>query len=145
MSLYKQIQADLKDAMKQREALKLSVLRMVVSEIKYAEIDATSEMGDEQVEAVLAKEMKKRRDSHEAYLKADRQELAQKESQEMDIISAYLPDQMGEDEVKSRVEAIVAAGNYNNFGEAMGAVMKELKGKADGKLVSSLLKTAMKK
>ena len=139
MNLKQKIREDMKQAMRAKEAQKLSVLRMLISAISYAQIDAKEEMGNKAVEQVLRREAKKRREAIEAYRQGGREESAQKEEFELKIIEAYLPQQMSEAEVRAKVKEILGSQELN-FGQAMGMVMKELKGKADGGLVNKIVK-----
>ncbi len=139
MSLKQKIREDMKQAMRAKEAQKLSVLRMLISAINYAQIDTKGEMDEKAVEQVLRREAKKRREAIEAYRQGGREESAQKEEFELKIIEAYLPQQMSEEEVRAKVKEILG-GQELNFGQAMGMVMKELKGKADGGLVNKIVR-----
>ncbi len=139
MSLKQKIREDMKQAMRAKEAQKLSVLRMLISAINYAQIDTKGEMDEKAVEQVLRREAKKRRETIEAYRQGGREESAQKEEFELKIIEAYLPQQMSEEEVRAKVKEILG-GQELNFGQAMGMVMKELKGKADGGLVNKIVR-----
>lgn len=144
MSLFEQIQTDLKAAMKDRDAQRVGALRMIVSAVQYVAIDAKGELSDEMVIEVLRKEMKKRADSKEMYEQAGRQELAEKEQYEIELIATYIPKLMSEDEVREKVAAIIGKQKFENFGQAMGVVMGQLKGKADGGMVSAVLKELQK-
>ena len=139
MSLKQKIREDMKQAMRVKETQKLSVLRMLISAINYAQIDAKEEMDEKAVEQVLRREAKKRREAIEAYRQGGREESAQKEEFELKIIEAYLPQQMSEEEIRAKVKEILG-GQELNFGQAMGMVMKELKGKADGGLVNKIVR-----
>ena len=95
--------------------------------------------GDDEVVKVLSKEAKKRQDAIELYQKGNRTELAQAEQQELDIIKQYLPEQMSPDQVRQVVEQVISSTDQTQFGAVMGAVMKELKGKADGSVVKKVV------
>lgn len=144
-----QLQADLKQAMLARDALKTSVLRMLISSIGYFEIQkggAGYEATEEDVMQMLQSEAKKRRDSIEQYTTANRPELAEKEDEELKLLQAYLPAQLSEEEVKKLVaEAVTQTGatNPSDMGKVMGALMPKVKGKADGGIVSRLVKEAL--
>lgn len=143
------LQNDLKESMFARNELKTSVLRMLISAITYAEINkggAGYEATEEDVMSVIQSEAKKRKDSIEQYTSANRPELAEKEKQELDILSVYLPEQIGEEKVRRIVtETIteVGATTQADMGKVMGALMGKVKGKADGGLVSRLVKEAL--
>ncbi|OIP58127.1 MAG: hypothetical protein AUK12_00215 [Candidatus Levybacteria bacterium CG2_30_37_29] len=140
------IQEDLKQAMLAKEVEKLSTIRMLKSALQYFEIQkggAGYEATDEDVMDVIGREIKKRRESIEMYEKGGRQELADKEKLELEILQTYLPEQMTEEEVQVLVnEAITQTGakTMQDMGKVMGALMPKTKGKADGQLVSSVVR-----
>lgn len=139
----------LKQAMLAKDELKTSVLRFILSGITYYEINkggAGYEATEEDVMAVITKEAKQRKDSITEFEKAGRQELADKEKAELSVIESYLPAQMSEEEVKKLVaEAVTSTGatSAQDMGKVMGALMPKVKGKADGQLVSRLVKEAL--
>ena len=141
-----ELQEELKQSMLARNSLKTSVLRMLLSGINYYEIQkggAGYTATDEDIMTVVQSEGKKRRDSIEQYTNANRMDLADKEKAELDILSAYLPEQMGEDEVSKLVEEAIkqtGAATLADMGKVMGALMPKVKGKADGTLVSNIVK-----
>jgi len=126
--------------MKSKQADKVSVLRMVVTGLKNAEIDKGSELDDNGVEQVLKKEAKKRQEAIELYKKAERKELVEKEEKELEIIKAYLPEEMSEEKLVELVGKLKSEGKLTDFGTAMKLVMCEVKGQADGKLVAKVVK-----
>lgn len=145
-TLKAKIQEELKRAMLARDTLKTSVLRMLKSAITYYEIQkggAGYEATDEDVLAVIQKEAKQRKDSIEEFKKAGRQELVDKEAKELEMLQVYLPQQMNEEEIKKLViEAIkeTNAKNMQDIGRIMGLLMSKVKGKADGSLVSKIVR-----
>jgi uncharacterized protein YqeY len=140
------IQEDLKQAMLAREEEKLSTIRMLKSALQYFEIQkggAGYEANDEDVIEVTSREIKKRRESIEMYEKGGRQELADKEKKELEQLQTYLPEQLSEDEIqKLVVDAIseTGAATMQDMGKVMGVLSPQIKGKADGSLVSSLVR-----
>ena len=145
MTLRDRLTADMKQAMKDKEAgkLKLSVIRMVRSAAKYLEIDRHKELDDNELLEVVAKEVKMRKDSLEEFRKANRPELLATLEQEIAILMEYLPEQMGEPEVRALVAQAVAdaqASSPKDMGKVMAILMPKVKGRADGKLVNSLVK-----
>jgi uncharacterized protein len=146
--LLEQINQDLKEAMKSKEADLTSVLRMLISAIRNKEItlrkDGQAELSDEQVLEVISSEVKKRRDSIEAYISGGRQELADKENSEIKILEKYLPEQMSDEELEKVVKEVIGAGD-ENFGKVMGQVMAKVKGKADGGKVGEMVKKLLVK
>ena len=141
-----QLRDELKQSMLARNTEKTSTLRMLISAIGYYEIQkggAGYEATDEDIMNVIQSEAKKRRDSIEQYTSAGRQELADKEQQELDMLQGYLPAQMSEEEIRSLVQEAVnqtGAVTPQDMGKVMGALMPKTKGKADGGLVSRLVK-----
>lgn len=140
--LKQQLQDDVKTAMKARDQVKLDTLRFVLSEIKNAEIDAHSELSDEEVVKVLRKEVKKRQESIEQFKQGSRADLAEAEIPKVAIIESYVPKLMSREDVQKIVDQVVAGGS-KDFGAVMGQVMAQTKGQADGKLVSELVKAAL--
>ena len=140
------LQQKVKESMLARNELRTSVLRMLVSAIKYSEIQkggAGYEATEEDVMNMIQSEAKKRRDSIEQYTSAGRPELAVKEEEELAILKEFLPEQMNEEEVATLVkEAITETGASSaaDMGKVMGALMPKVKGKADGNLVSRLVR-----
>jgi uncharacterized protein len=147
--LKQKLREGLKQSMLARNELKTSVLRMLLSAINYYEIQkggAGYEAVDEDVLAVINKEAKQRRDSIEEFKKAGRQELVDKEAKELEMLQVYLPQQMSEEEIRSLVkEAINQSGakTITDMGKVMGALMSKVKGKADGGLVSKIVRESL--
>ena len=129
-----------------RDEFKTSVLRMVLSAINYYEIGkggAGYEATDEDVMSVLQKEAKQHNDSIEQFKKAGRQELVDKETKELEILKQYMPEQMGEEEIRKLVEETIAqtgAKSIQDIGKVMEVLMPKVKGKADGGLVSKVVR-----
>jgi len=146
-----QLQNDLKQAMLTKDQTKTSVLRMLISSLGYFEIQkggAGYNATDEDVMSVIQKEAKQHRDSVEQFQSAGRSDLVEKENKELEILAAYLPEQMGEDEIRKLVtEAIsqTGASQPSDMGKVMGALMPKTKGKADGSLVSKIVREELGK
>lgn len=145
MSLKERLAEDMKQAMKDKEAgkLRLSVIRMVRAGIKNIEIDRKSELSDAEVLDVLAKEVKMRRDSMEEFRKGNRMDLVETLEQEVAILMGYLPQQLEEAEVRALVEQAIAetqATSPKDMGKVMAALMPKVKGRADGKLVNTIVR-----
>jgi uncharacterized protein len=146
MALKEQLDADLKSAMRDKDVLKLSVVRMLKSAVKYREIELMKPLDDAGVLAVIASEVKRRRDSVEQYKAGNRQDLADKEEAEIKILQAWLPQQLGEDELRAKVdEAIKKTGAQGpkDMGAVMKALLPEVQGKAEGKAVSDMVKARL--
>lgn len=137
-SLMSRLTDDMKASMKARDSARLSAVRMLISAIRYVSIDK-GELSDEQVIEVLTREAKKRKESVVAYRGAGREDQAKAEEYELAVISEYLPTLMSEDEVRAKANEILSGKNLP-MGQAIGLVMKELKGKADGGVVSRIVK-----
>lgn len=145
MSLLDQLAEDMKAAMKEKESgkKKLSVIRMVRASLKNAEIDKKSELSEEEVIDVLAREVKKRRDSLEEYMKVGREDIANGLKEEVDILIKYLPEQLSEAEIRTIVKEVideVKPAGPKDMGKVMGKLMPKVKGRADGKLVNQIVK-----
>ena len=145
MSLQERLTEDVKTAMKAREAGKsrLSVLRMVKASIRNIEIDRKKELNDEDVLDVLAKEVKMRRDSMDDFRKGNRPDLVAALEEEIAILAEYLPAQLSEEEVRAMVDQAVSqaqATTAKDMGKVMAILMPQVKGKADGKLVNTLVR-----
>jgi uncharacterized protein YqeY len=146
MALKETLDADLKAAMKDKDAERLSVVRMLKSAVKYREIELMKPLDDAGVQAVVASEIKRRRDSVEQYRAGNREDLASKEEREIAVLQAYLPQQLSREELEAKVAAAVAASGAKgpkDMGAVMKALMPEVQGKADGKVVSELVKSAL--
>ena len=145
MTLRDRLTEDMKQAMKDKEAgkLKLSVIRMVRSAAKNIEIDRHKELDDNELLDVVAKEVKLRKDSLDEFRKANRPDLVATLEQEIAILMEYLPEQMTEADVRALVRQAVAdaqATSPKDMGKVMALLMPKVKGRADGKLVNSLVK-----
>lgn len=139
---------DLTVALKARDTEKAGVLRMLLASMKNVEIDNRGkEMTDADYLAIVKKEVKKRKDSIEAFQSAGRDDLVKKESSEVALLSAYLPEELSDDEVKKALQEIIAqsgATGAKDMGKVMGHAMQKLKGKADGSRVKTLLQELLK-
>lgn len=143
MALKEKIEQDLIGAMKSKDELRVSVLRMLKTAIKNAEIQKRAELGDDDIYALIGGQIKSRREAIELYKKGGREELAQKEEAEIKILQNYLPEQIGEEEIRRLVKnaiTAVGAGEIKDMGKVMAKIMPEVKGKADGALVSQIVK-----
>lgn len=140
MSLQDTLNSHLKEAMKLKYQVKLGTLRLLKSALQNKAIELrVDSLDDETVLAVIRKELKKRQDSIESYTSAGRQELADKEKEEADILSEYLPAMMSEADIEILVDKIISSGE-KNFGSIMKQAMTESNGQADGKLLQQLVK-----
>ena len=151
MSLKAQITEDMKNAMRAKDSERLGPIRLLTAAMKQKEVDDRVELDDAMVVTIVDKLIKQRKDSIEAFTKADRMDLADKESAEMKVLQAYLPARLSADEVSAEVKAIVAelggelgrAVGPGDMGKVMGAVKARLAGKADMGMVSAAVKAAL--
>lgn len=145
MSLKQQIFEDLKSAMKAGEAEKRDTLRMLDSMIKNAEIDKMKKeegLNDAEVQEVIARAIKQRKDAIAQFEEGGRPELAEKEKKEVEILSVYMPEQLSEDKVREIVKEVIAQSGATSKAEiskVMGPAMGKLKGQADGNLVKKIV------
>lgn len=145
--IIERIKEDLSIALKQKKEPNISVLRMVISAVLNKEIErrGTSEdpkLNDEELEAVIFSEIKKRRDSVESFEKGGRADLVAKEKAEIDILMGYMPEEMTEEEIRKIVKEIVE--NHKDIGSVMKEVVPKTKGRADGSLVARIVKEELK-
>ena len=150
-SLKEQITEDMKTAMRAKDAERLGTIRLLLAACKQKEVDERVELDDAMVVAIVDKLIKQRKDSIEAFTKAQRMDLADKESSELKVLQAYLPQRMSADEVLAEVKAIVAelgaelgrGVGPGDMGKVMGAVKVKLAGKAEMGTVSAAVKAAL--
>ena len=133
--------------MRNKDVIKRTVLRTVLSEIRNTEIAKQNTLDDSGIEVVITKQAQQRKDSIEAYITAERHDLVDKETQELNILSSYLPEQMSDDEVREIVKSVirdVGAENISDMGKVMGAIMPKVRGRADGKVVNGMVTQILK-
>ena len=138
-----QIQEDVKSTMRARDQKRLTALRLITAAIKQVEIDKRIEMDDQAVLAVLDKMVKQRRDSLEQYTNAGRDDLAAQEEFELELISVYLPEALGDDELAALIKQAVAdtgASSIRDMGTVMNKLREQVQGRADMKAVSNAVK-----
>ena len=146
MALKDQLDADLKAAMRDKDAVRLSVVRMLKSAIKYREIELMKPLDDAGVLQVISQEIKRHRDSVEQYRAGNRPDLVEKEEGEIAVLQGWLPPQLTEAELRAKVDAVVTrlqAAGPKDMGAVMKALLPEVQGLADGKLVSELVKARL--
>lgn len=142
MSLKAKIEQDLLQALKAKDAVKVSTLRMLKAAIKNKEIDLRKELDDAQTTAILSTAVKQRKESIEQFKKGGREDLVKKEEVELALVEGYLPKSLSESEILSVVEAAIketGAQGAKDMGKVMKAVMAKTAGRADGKVVSTLV------
>ncbi|HWP95529.1 MAG TPA: GatB/YqeY domain-containing protein [Syntrophomonadaceae bacterium] len=148
-SLNDKLIADMKEAMKQKEAgkIRLSTIRLLRAAQKEAEVARTRELDDEEILELAVREVKKRKDAIPEYERAGRPEMIRQLHEEIAVLQTYLPEQIGEDELKRIVYGVIeetCASSAKDMGRVMQALMSRVKGRADGTLVSQLVKEMLK-
>ncbi len=141
-SIKSKIDQDIKEALKAGNNLKLAVLRMLKSEIKYKEIDKGSELSDDEVISVLSSSVKKRKESIEQFGKGGRDDLVSREKTELEVVMGYMPEQLTEDKLSRIIQLAIQETNAtgsSDVGKVMKSIMPQVKGKADGKLINQLV------
>ncbi len=143
MSLKEQLMSDFKDAMKAKDEVRKNTISFARAAVKQYEIDNRKELDDEGIIAILAKQVKMRKDALSDFEKAGRVDLADAYKQEIEVLQKYLPAQLGADEIRDIVKATAAdlgiEGGKQNMGKLMGAVMGKVKGVADGNDVRKVI------
>jgi len=150
-NLKQNILSSQKEAMKAKDEIKLSTLRMLSASIANKEIELKKKdegLSDDEIMAVISTEVKKRRDAAEGFEKGDRAEMAEKEKKEMEILKAYLPPEISDDELRAEIQKGIkktAAQSLADLPKVMKIIMPNLKGKADGGRISGMLKEELNK
>ncbi len=149
MSLREKIPQDLKDALRSKKALELTVLRMLQSSIRNKEIEKNKkELSDEEVIEVVGSEIKKRKEASAEFEKVNRQDAADKEKAEIEILMKYMPRQLTEDEIRAEVKKAITgadAKGTKDLGKVMKIIIPAVKGKADGSTVTKIVKEELEK
>ena len=143
MGLKERLEGDYKKAMKEGDKLKVSTIRLVLAEVKNEEIAKRGELDEEQMLGIIAREARKRKESIEEFERGGRQDLVDKEKQELAIIEGYLPEQISDDELRSIIEETISetgATSARDLGKVMGKLMPRIKGKADGKKANQIVR-----
>lgn len=150
MNLKEKIISDLKDAMRAGDSVRRDTLRLLDSAIKNAEIEKKKReegLNEQEILEVIGRAVKQRQDSINQFTQGGREDLAEKEKIELEIIKPYLPEQLSEDEIRKAVKEIIvglSAVGASDTGKAMGQVMGKLKGKADGNIVRKIVEEELK-
>lgn len=143
MSLKQKLQEDLKSSMKNKDAIKKSVITLIRAYIKQYEVDNRVELGDDEIVDLIAKQLKQTRDSREEFLKAGREDLVSKAEAEIEVLKEYLPQQLSEEELNKIVISTISevgATSMKDMKKIMTSIMPKVKGRADGKLINELVK-----
>lgn len=143
MSIKDQLMADLKDAMKNKDAVKKATITMLRAAVKQVEVDTREELSDDQIVEIVVKQIKQKRSAIEEFKKGDRQDLVDEAESEIAILENYLPAQLSNDEVVAIIKNAVdklGASSMKDMGKVMGAIKQELSGRADNKFVADTVK-----
>ena len=143
MSLKQKLQEDLKSSMKNKDAIKKSVITLIRSSIKQYEVDNRVELQDDEIVDLIAKQLKQTRDSREEFAKAGRDDLVSKAEAEIEVLKEYLPQQLSEEELNEIVISTISevgATSMKDIKKIMTSIMPKVKGRADGKLINELVK-----
>ncbi|MFA6304273.1 MAG: GatB/YqeY domain-containing protein [Patescibacteria group bacterium] len=145
-NLSARLEEDFTIALKSKDAIKVGALRLLKAALKNEQIQKKAELLDEDIVKVLRRELKARQDSITSYLAANRQDLVAQEQLEADLISAYLPAEMPEEELSKIIDKILSENSFTakDFGQVMKLVMAQTKGNASGNAISALVKKALK-
>lgn len=146
MNLSDRLNEDMKQAMKDKDKLRLSVVRMVRSAVKNREIELGATLSDEEVLAVIQKELKQRRDSLQAFESAGRTDLIKEVQAEIHVLNDYLPAQLSEDELRQLAQQVIAeigAAGKSDMGKVMGKLMPLIRGRADGKSAQQVVQSLL--
>ncbi|MXX53103.1 MAG: GatB/YqeY domain-containing protein [Dehalococcoidia bacterium] len=147
MTMKTRLSDDMKQAMRNRDVLRRDVIRYLRSEVRNQEIRDQKELDDAGVIQVLSRQAQQRRDSIEVYRDADRQDLVEKEESELSVILSYLPQQMTSEEITDLVQQVVAevgASGPADMGKVMGAIMPQVRGKAEGREVNAIVQQTLR-
>ncbi len=143
MGLKGQLERDLLDALRARDEARKTTLRLALAAIKNVEISKGRQLDENEVLAVISQQAKQRRESAAQFANGGRDDLVSQEEEELQILMEYMPAQLSEEEIRSRVHQVIAdvgATGTAQMGEVMRVLMPELKGKADGQVVSTIVK-----
>ena len=141
MTLKDKLLANMKEALKSKDSLRLNTIRSVISAVKNQEIDLRRELQEEEILSVVTREGKKRKEASALFKQGGRTDLVEKEDQELAILQDYLPEQVSEEELRKRIQEVIAetgAEGMKDFGKIMKVLVPEFKGKADNSVIKDL-------
>ena len=143
MNLQDEISAALKDAMRAKDAAKLASLRLVLTAIKNREKEVRRSLEDQEVISLISTQIKQRKESIDHYSKAGREDLVKAEERELQILEAYMPEQLSEEEMSQALDEVISevgAVSMKDMGKVMKAAMAKLAGRADGRVINEMVK-----
>lgn len=146
MALTERLSDDMKTALRNRETVRLGLVRMIRAQIKNREIAKGSDLEDEETVEVVSSLIKAKREALEFAVKGDRKDLVAQAEEELEILASYLPEQLSEEEIRSIVQEAIdqsGAAGPGDLGRVMGAVMPRVKGRADGRLVNTIVRECL--
>jgi uncharacterized protein YqeY len=146
MSLQKEISTALKDAMRAKDEVKLTSLRLVLTNIKNREKEVRRSLEDQEVMAVISSQIKQRRESIEQYREAGREDLAEVEESELKVLQGFMPEQLSQEEMEKALDEIIAevgAVSVKDMGKVMKGAMAKLAGRADGRAINAMVKAKL--
>lgn len=141
MGLKEQLLEDMRNAMRAKDTLRRDAVRMVLAAVQNAEIAKQADLDEEEILSLIAKEIRQRRDAIEMFAKGNRPDLVEKESEQVEILQAYLPKQLSEGEIEAIAREVVSelgASGMGDMGSVMRATLAKVKGRADGRLVNEI-------
>lgn len=147
MSLIDQLKEQMKDAMRAKEKVRLGTIRMALAAVKQIEVDTRESLNDDQAIAVLTKMVKQRRDSIAQYTAAGRDELAQKEAEEIQVLENFLPQPLTEEEIVALIDASISemgASSMADMGKVMGSLKPKVMGRADMAAIGAMIRAKLK-
>ena len=146
MALKERLSDDMKTALRNRETVRLGLVRMIRAQIKNREIAKGSDLEDEETVEVVSSLIKAKREALDFAVKGDRKDLVAQAEEELEILASYLPEQLSEEEIRSIVQEAIdqsGAAGPGDLGRVMGAVMPRVKGRADGRLVNTIVRECL--
>ena len=147
MNLKENLHSDMKGALKAKDSLRLNTIRGVISEIKNKEIDLRRELQDDEIISITSTQIKRRKEAAALFQKGGRNDLYQKENQEMTILQEYLPQQVSEETLQNRIQEVIAelgSVDIKDIGKVMKKIVPEFKGRADNEQIKNLVVNCLK-
>lgn len=146
MALLERLNEDMKQAMKAKDKFRLGVIRMVISAVKNVEIDVRRPLEEGEVQDIVQREIKQRKDAMGEFAKAGRDDLVEQNQQELEVLNVYMPQQLTDEEIRAIVQSAISstgASSKADMGKVMSAVLPHVKGRADGKIVNQLVQNEL--
>ncbi len=141
MTLKDKLLADMKEALRSKDSLRLNTIRSVISAIKNQEINLRKELEEEEILSLVTREVKKRKEASALFKQGERADLMEKENQELEILQSYLPEQISEEDLRKRIKEVISetgVESMKDFGKIMKILVPEFKGKADNSVIKDM-------